>query len=92
MDELTPPFEEPTSSSPDDCDEAVDGAAESYSGQFDLTTWLDPEDMILGWTGSIKYMTSDGGLEVAHVYTGLSHYEAIGMNRMAAIHMTTDED
>jgi hypothetical protein len=81
-DDLTPPFEEPVGSSPDDQDELVDGAAEEVDF-FVLNNWIDGTAHLLGFTGMLKAIREDGSLVAFHVGFGINHYEAIGLHRKA---------
>jgi hypothetical protein len=91
-DDLTPPFEEPVGSSPDDQDELVDGAAEEVDLDgphedgidfFDLSQWVDEGDLLLGFTGMLKILREDGTFGAFHVGVGVNHFEAIGLHSKA---------
>ena len=78
-DDLTPSFQEPEDVS--GRDEAAGDVPEH--DPFNLHDWCDDDDLIIGFVGSLKFLTAEGSMRVANVQIYLDDFEALGMHQRA---------
>ena len=77
-DDLTPSFQEPEGGPGRD-----ETAGVMPHDPFDLSSWMDDDERICGFVGSLKYMDASGVLKVAYVQIFLDDFEAIGLHHRA---------
>lgn len=83
-DSMFPSFQEPPEGgSALGRDEVPESTTETVHDPFDLSTWMDNDERLLGFVGSLKYIDGSGALKAVHVQVFLDDYESLGLHQRA---------